>query len=179
MTFRNSDKKQSLLLILANEKHKNKSLLSLMAICFSVVVFFVSCQQKPKPGTENTSHKMQASCSSSLPSRFGIKVANTSDSLGASSRPASHQGMKYITGGSFTMGATDKNGRDDEYPMHQVKLDGFWIDETEVTNKQFAAFVKATGYITIAEKKPDWEELKKQLPQVHQNHLMMCSFRQH
>jgi sulfatase modifying factor 1 len=60
------------------------------------------------------------------------------------------------------MGATDKNDREDEYPSHQVKLDGFWMDETEVANKQFAEFVKASGYITVAERKPDWEELKKQ-----------------
>jgi formylglycine-generating enzyme required for sulfatase activity len=38
------------------------------------------------------------------------------------------------------------------------------MDETEVTNKQFREFVEATGYVTTAEKKPDWEELKKQLP---------------
>jgi len=41
---------------------------------------------------------------------------------------------------------------------------GFWIDRTEVTNAQFAAFVRATGYVTTAERKPDWNELKKQLP---------------
>jgi formylglycine-generating enzyme required for sulfatase activity len=38
------------------------------------------------------------------------------------------------------------------------------MDATEVTNSQFAEFVKATGYITTAERKPDWEELKKQVP---------------
>ena len=62
------------------------------------------------------------------------------------------------------MGASDDEGRPDEYPQHEVTVDGFWMDETEVTNAQFEAFVKATGYITTAEKKPDWEELKNQLP---------------
>lgn len=62
------------------------------------------------------------------------------------------------------MGAADGEGRPDEYPQHKVKLDGFWIDITEVTNAQFKKFIDATGYITTAEKKPDWEELKKQLP---------------
>ena len=38
------------------------------------------------------------------------------------------------------------------------------MDATEVTNAQFKKFVEATGYITMAEKAPDWEELKKQLP---------------
>jgi sulfatase modifying factor 1 len=42
-----------------------------------------------------------------------------------------------------------------------VRIDPFWIDETEVTNAQFRAFVEATGYLTTAERKPDWEELKK------------------
>jgi formylglycine-generating enzyme required for sulfatase activity len=42
-------------------------------------------------------------------------------------------------------------------------VDGFWMDVTEVTNAQFAAFVRATGYKTIAERPVDWEELKKQV----------------
>lgn len=62
------------------------------------------------------------------------------------------------------MGASDTEGRPDEYPQHQVKVSGFWMDATEVTNAQFAAFVEATGYVTTAERAPDWEELKKQLP---------------
>ena len=62
------------------------------------------------------------------------------------------------------MGGDNEQASEDEYPKHQVELNGFWMDATEVTNAQFAAFVKATGYITTAEQKPDWEELKKQLP---------------
>lgn len=75
-------------------------------------------------------------------------------------------GMVWIPGGSFTMGSpdTDDLARAVEKPAHTVKVDGFWMDETEVTNSQFAEFVKATGYVTVAERKPDWEELKKQLP---------------
>lgn len=73
-------------------------------------------------------------------------------------------GMVWIPGGEFTMGSTDPLSRPDEAPVHRVKLDGFWMDETEVTNRQFAQFVEATGYKTIAERPVDWEELKKQLP---------------
>src|SRR5262249_29205990 len=47
---------------------------------------------------------------------------------------------------------------------HQVHVDGFWMATTEVTNAQFKKFVDATGYVTIAERKPLWEELKKSLP---------------
>jgi formylglycine-generating enzyme required for sulfatase activity len=62
------------------------------------------------------------------------------------------------------MGADNDQALSDEYPKHTVTVSGFWIDRTEVTNAQFAAFVRATGYVTTAERKPDWNELRKQLP---------------
>lgn len=74
------------------------------------------------------------------------------------------KGMIWIPGGEFAMGSTDPLARPDEAPIHRVRVDGFWMDITEVTNKQFAEFVKATGYITVAERPIDWEEMKKQSP---------------
>ncbi len=71
-------------------------------------------------------------------------------------------GMKWIPGGVFMMGTTGGTNAN-EGPAHRVRVDGFWMDEHEVTNVQFAEFVAATGYVTTAEKKPDWEELKKQV----------------
>ncbi len=53
----------------------------------------------------------------------------------------------------FTMGAND--GEPDERPLHDVKVSTFWMDRTEVTNAQFGRFVKATGYVTTAERPPD------------------------
>ncbi len=76
----------------------------------------------------------------------------------------SYIGMKRIPGGTFAMGSHDAQGRTDEFPVHQVQVKGFWMDETEVTNEAFARFVKATGYITTAEKAIDWVELSKQVP---------------
>lgn len=76
----------------------------------------------------------------------------------------SHKNMVFIKGGTFEMGADNNQADKDEYPKHKVTLNAFWMDCTEVTNAQFAEFVKATNYITTAEKKIDWEELKKQLP---------------
>lgn len=73
-------------------------------------------------------------------------------------------GMVLIPGGAFLMGGDNEQASPDEFPKHEVKLHPFWIDATEVTNAQFAAFVKATGYVTTAEQKPDWEVLKKELP---------------
>lgn len=52
-----------------------------------------------------------------------------------------------------------------EKPSHQVAVDGFFMDVAEVTNAQFAAFAAETGYITVAERAIDWEEMKKQLPE--------------
>jgi formylglycine-generating enzyme required for sulfatase activity len=75
-----------------------------------------------------------------------------------------HPGMVWIAGGGFEQGGDNEQASADEYPKHKVEVSGFWMDATEVTNSQFAKFVKATGYVTVAEKKPDWEELKKQLP---------------
>lgn len=76
-------------------------------------------------------------------------------------------GMRWIPGGEFSMGCESKNESlcgtpgttMDTVPIHRVYVDGFWMDETEVTNAQFRAFVEATGYITIAERKPTPEEL--------------------
>ena len=46
----------------------------------------------------------------------------------------------------------------DSRPIHRVYVDGFWMDKTEVTNEQFAAFVTATGYVTVAERTPRAED---------------------
>ena len=73
------------------------------------------------------------------------------------------EGMVWIPGGEFTMGSInpvgmdsggDKN-MDDARPLHRVYVDGFFMDASEVTNAQFAQFVKATGFITDAERIPN------------------------
>ncbi len=63
------------------------------------------------------------------------------------------------------MGSPGDPPQANEAPAHRVRVDGFFMDEAEVTNKQFAEFIKATGFVTEAEKKPDWELMKKQLPE--------------
>jgi formylglycine-generating enzyme len=76
-------------------------------------------------------------------------------------------GMVWIPGGEFSMGAQDPldthdavgmQATTDSRPVHRVFVDGFWMDETEVTNEQFALFVKATGYVTVAERMPRAED---------------------
>lgn len=67
--------------------------------------------------------------------------------------PPPSDGMRWIPGGMFRMG--DDNAYPEEAPAHTVALSGFWIDEYVVTNANFAAFVRATGYRTIAERPLD------------------------
>src|SRR5262249_22556365 len=78
-------------------------------------------------------------------------------------RPAP-PGTVWVPGGEFTMGTDGELGWPDEKPAHRVRVDGFWVDATEVTNAQFRAFVEATGYVTTAEKVPDADEILRQLP---------------
>jgi formylglycine-generating enzyme required for sulfatase activity len=76
------------------------------------------------------------------------------------------QGMVWIPGGEFSMGANDPPDMDDvgmkatldARPIHRVYVDGFYMDKTDVTNAQFARFVKATGYVTVAERTPRAED---------------------
>ncbi len=72
--------------------------------------------------------------------------------------------MVWIPGGEFIMGTDDARSYDHERPAHRVEVNGFWISATEVTNQQFRKFVDATGYQTVAERKPSWEDLKSGLP---------------
>jgi formylglycine-generating enzyme required for sulfatase activity len=96
---------------------------------------------------------------------FGIAFATTSLlNRVQKASPKSYSGMIWIPPGEFLMGTSEDTPNKNEQPAHLVKIKGFWIDEHEVTNEQFQKFVEATGYITTAEKAPDWDELKKQLP---------------
>jgi formylglycine-generating enzyme required for sulfatase activity len=72
--------------------------------------------------------------------------------------------MVRIPAGRFRMGTDDERSFAPERPAHEVELDAYWIDRHEVTNREYAAFVAATGYRTVAERAVDWEELKKQVP---------------
>jgi formylglycine-generating enzyme required for sulfatase activity len=75
-------------------------------------------------------------------------------------------GMAWIPGGEFSMGAADPpqmddvgmQGTRDARPIHRVSVDGFFMDRTDVTNAQFAAFVTATGYVTVSERTPRAED---------------------
>lgn len=128
-----------------------------------IILSAVSCSQSNQEVVKSDIPDSALHCAESIPSRFA--AVRSVDSISTiNSLDASHEGMVWIEGGEFMMGAVDGEGRPDEYPQHSVKVSGFWMDVTEVTNAQFKKFVDATGYVTTAEKIPDWEEIKKQLP---------------
>jgi formylglycine-generating enzyme required for sulfatase activity len=84
---------------------------------------------------------------------------------GEPARPRPRPGMVLVPGGEFTMGTDDPRSLPNERPARRVRVSGFWMDETAVTNAAFRAFVEATGYVTTAERPVDWEELRRQLPE--------------
>ncbi|MGF9761873.1 formylglycine-generating enzyme family protein [Microvirga sp. 0TCS3.31] len=75
-----------------------------------------------------------------------------------------HPDMIGIPGGTFRMGSDQHYP--EEAPVHRVTVDGFWIDRTPVTNREFRRFVEATGHVTVAERKPDPRDYPGALPEM-------------
>jgi formylglycine-generating enzyme len=131
-----------------------------IVVLWLLLFLIEACNKKPNKLPEKGNDSTM-SCESSLPSRFTVKSTAVNNNK---SSKVTYDGMVKIPEGEFMMGASDAEGRSDEYPQHRVKVNSFWMDVTEVTNGQFKKFVDATGYITTAEIKPNWDEIKKQLP---------------
>lgn len=74
------------------------------------------------------------------------------------------EGMIFIPEGNLNMGGDNEQASEDEFPKHQVKVSSFYMDVTEVTNRDFQKFTDETGYLTIAERPLDWEAISKDLP---------------
>lgn len=103
-----------------------------------------------------------AGCGERHPTNPPGRAAATS--VGTLPERAAPAGMVWVAGGEFRMGTDEEAAYAPEKPAHAVRVDGFWMDATEVTNAEFARFVKATHYVTVAERKPTWDELREQLP---------------
>ncbi|MFM2295250.1 MAG: hypothetical protein RLZZ350_1663 [Verrucomicrobiota bacterium] len=81
--------------------------------------------------------------------------------------------MAWIPGGEFSMGSDDTSDAlcsvvgvtRDAQPVHRVRVDAFWMDKTEVTNDEFEKFVKATHYVTVAERAPTAAEIPGARPE--------------
>ncbi|MEX2427673.1 MAG: formylglycine-generating enzyme family protein [Bacteroidales bacterium] len=137
-------------------------------VLFSVLNF-TGCRQDSKNAvSKKTEHgvamdSIQACCAA-LPDRPYLSGIPDKTGTGVSRGHATPEGMVYIPGGIFVMGGDSVWGQTDEFPLHKVQVSPFYMDRHEVTNAQFGEFVEATGYVTTAERKPDWEEIRKQLP---------------
>ena len=118
-----------------------------------LLIIIVGCRETPENAVNGTD---------------GLLEKNTSFEVLeiAPSNIKTPKGMVWIPGGKFTQGAVenDNMAMKHEKPNHEVAVDGFFMDKTEVTNTDFKEFVKATGYVTVAEREIIWEEMKVQLP---------------
>ncbi len=72
-------------------------------------------------------------------------------------------GMAFIPAGTFIMGSEGEQAEDHEAPEVEIAIDAFLMDVTEVSNSEFAKFIDATGYKTVAERAISWEEIQKEL----------------
>jgi formylglycine-generating enzyme required for sulfatase activity len=122
-----------------------------MIFIFSVSTI-IACKEKAgknKPITQNSTREAPSDIMVEKPSNIETP-----------------EGMVWIPGGTFMQGAIDSDqmAMNLEKPAHEVAIDGFFMDKTEVTNAEFKKFVDETGYVTIAEREINWDEMKKQLP---------------
>jgi len=123
----------------------------------AIVALSAACTEKRSGPAQET----PVTAATPRPAAFEPTVPNA----GAPRGPAP-PGMVWIPGGTFSMGAADPRaepeggheGMADARPVHRVYVDGFWMDRTEVTNAQFARFVAATRYRTVAERVPRAED---------------------
>ena len=134
-----------------------------MNLSKTILLIFISTVFSCKSNNKNIDNQPKDSIHScmNVPQRF---VADSSYNNIDFNGDTSTKGMVFIQGGDFDMGADNNEASKDEYPKHKVIVASFFMDETEVTNAQFKTFVDATGYITTAEKKPNWEDIKLSLP---------------
>jgi formylglycine-generating enzyme required for sulfatase activity len=72
--------------------------------------------------------------------------------------------MIFLPAAEFSMGSSHAMFKD-AHPVHRVRVNGFWIDQDELTNAEFQKFVKATGYKTIAEIAPSKEDFPDAPPE--------------
>lgn len=127
------------------------------------VLYFYRPRSSPPPSQDSSQLHPAATASAFLPT-IPNPTPPPSDIL---------EGMVWVPGGEFSMGSEDPRGfmcggpdsMGDARPIHRVYVDAFWMDATEVTNAQFHTFVKATGYVTIAERKPTQEEFPTAPPE--------------
>ena len=103
---------------------------------------------------------------------MGLSVLCAADNVSKQSAELSQ--LVIIPAGTWQLGSTASYAMPNEAPVRQVELPAFRIERTPVTNRQFAAFVEATNYLTTAERPVDWEEMRKQVPPERRSLPMTC-----
>jgi formylglycine-generating enzyme len=155
------------------ESMSPRVLSSMLVNSLSAALLWTGCGQKsayhqeplssaPVPTTVSEGKK-PVSNKSELAPNDGFQATNENHGPAPA---ASVTGMVWIPGGAFSMGANEPPDMDDvgmkatldARPIHRVYIDGFFMDRTDVTNAQFAKFVKTTGYVTVAERTPRAED---------------------
>ena len=144
-----------------------RSLIGAAIICLAIGGSLYAINRSRPPVTASNAVEASAHCDTGMPSSHAAHSSESNSEadsdtsqgepplINAASAPApAPEGMVWIPGGEFSMGAEDPEMRDAR-PFHRVALDGFWMDQTEVTNEEFTRFVKATGYVTVAERPLD------------------------
>lgn len=113
-------------------------------LLITVAVLSSGCQKK-QTAAEKTADSLAHCIADGIPSR----AAAIQNAANVTQGKDDTTGMVWIGGGEFLMGADEFP---DSRPMHRVSVNGFYMDEHEVTNAEYAAFVKATNYKTVAER---------------------------
>jgi len=129
-----------------------------MKLLWVLLVVVFGCREKQKESDGDTQYQKEI-----IPSSFNESFKSLSAIIPKADETSTAD-MVFIDGGEFTMGTDKLDTWPSERPAHQVSVDGFWMDTREVTNRQYREFVEATGYVTVAAREVDWEEMKKQLP---------------
>ena len=145
----------------------NWSRLSLSVVCVPILAGIPGClgEMPAETGTLIQSEEAEAASET----RPNAEATGDVDLSLLTEEPVpTPAGMAWVPGGSFTMGTNYRVSPDrpnpdkiklDEYPAHRVDLDGFWLKETPVTNREYAEFATMTGFQTFAERVPTRDEL--------------------
>lgn len=135
--------------------------LAAVILCLAIAGSLYAINRSRQPAPVKT--EANVSCDTGIGSAHGTNTNTEAESIGTLEPPVissatapgpAPDGMVWIPGGEFSMGS-EAPDMPDARPFHRVALDGYWMDQTEVTNEEFARFVKATGYITVAERPLD------------------------
>lgn len=131
-----------------------------LRVLLLALAIFVIAQNRMRAAQNANPPQEPVQCDRGLSRHSLQQAAFISDSAGVktsitSAPQSTPAGMAWIPRGRFWMGT---NHTEDAQPIHEVEVKGFWMDRNDVTNEEFAAFVKATGYVTIAERPLDPKE---------------------